>query len=485
MRKSFVPLLFALGLCACGGGAEGPNVVLVTLDTTRADYLSCYGFGAETTPHLDRLAEGGTRFDLAMSTAAVTPVSHAAILTGRFNRDHGVRVILAPGGFRLPGDVPTLASELKGRGYKTIAVHSAFPVSPFFGLTQGFDVVHSFEVDRAHEGSPVDAMKKAVRRSDDSVNLVVQELKKAREPFFLWVHLWDPHDPIHVPPKGYEVDVSGSFPDVPAKVLRERALYASELRYMDEQLGRMLDTLDLDETIVAVTADHGQGLEDHGWGGHRVLYQEQIRVPLILHVPGVEQPASVADLVRTVDIAPTVYDYAGVEPPADMSGRSLRALIERTSDEPRLAFAEQINGYDHSAKMPKRPQDDFAYCALDANWKLVWRPNHPDESELFHLAEDPLETSNLWSWEHAEALRLKEALARHGPWVTASFDAAGGELDGGVSAALRNLGYVGEDDRDDGPEWEWVCVRHYDSRSAAGGRCAECESPMILIAAGK
>jgi arylsulfatase A-like enzyme len=550
LRTLFLALLATL-TAACGGGGTGPgarpNVVLITLDTTRADYLSCYGFDEfelVTSPSMDRLAEEGTRFDLAISTAAVTPVSHASILTGRFNAEHGVRVISAGSGFRLDEAVPTLGEAFKHAGYATLAVHSAFPVSPYFGLTQGFDVVDSFDTEMETRTSDT-GMEKAewdqrnTRRSDATIERVIAALDRVEDPFFLWLHLWDPHDAIHVPEREFlpdekylfehdaqgnvvfETDAEGrqvlDSNGSPKPVLQRpmKALYAAEIRYMDMQIGVLMDHLReqgrYDDTIVAITADHGQGLQDHGWAAHRILYQEQIRVPLILRLPGVEQPGSVQELVRTVDIAPTVLDYAGLPPLEGMSGRSLRALLEGQDDAPRITFAEQINGYDTNAGMvEKLPHDDFMYCAMDRQWKLTWRPNHPDQSELYDLERDPGETINLWRWHHPEALRLKRALAEYRPWVTAAFpDDASNEEAAGANDALRALGYVdgeeGDEDEGDSPAvvpdpdeeglsaaeridrivWEFVCPEHRDQRLTEWGACPDCGSPMILIAQGK
>ena len=509
--KRLLPTL-CLALAACGGGAApgvaGPNVVLITMDTTRADYLSCYGFSVPppTSPNLDRLAGEGTRFDLAMATAAVTPVSHAAILTGRFNRDHEVRVIFAGSGFRLPDDVPTLATEFQAAGYTTIAVHSAFPVAPYFGFGRGFDVVESFDTEMKTELGVSRWDQSFTRRSDDTMRIVLNRVKRAEGPFFLWVHLWDPHDVVHVPPPPflpppeqlYETDAEGVvvLDGDGNPVLRRpmKALYAAEIRYMDAQIGRLfahlVETGQWDDTLVAVTADHGQGLQDHGWAAHRILYQEQIRVPLIVKVPGLDQKRVVRDLVRTVDIAPTLLDYAGVPAPAGMGGRSLRPLIEREDDEPRIAFAEQINGYDLNAHMvSRRPLDDFTYLAMDRRWKLTWRPNHPAESELYDLEADPAELRNLWTWDHPEAVRLKGELGRHRPWVTGPFppEEGGAETASVAKALLEQLGYVGDDGEGESFEldWEYVCPEHFDQRSATLARCPACSSTMILIAKGK
>jgi hypothetical protein len=135
----------------------------------------------------------------------------------------------------------------------------------------------------------------------------------------------------------------------------------------------------------------------------------------------------------------------------------------------------------------QRPFDDFAYCAMDRDWKLVWRPNHPDESELFHLFADAGETENLWAWDHPQAVRLKEALGNHAPWVTEPFPAADDDVGRDSAQALEALGYLGGEGGEPvtGPDWEWVCPVHRAQRAAALTRCPECSRAMILIASGK
>lgn len=500
-------------LAACDGSPKQPNIVLITMDTTRADYLSSYGYPKPTTPHLDELAAEGTRFDLAMATAAVTPVSHSSILSGRFNRDHGVRVIFAGSGFRLPDDVPTIATEAKAAGYTTIAVHSAFPVSPYFGLTRGFDIVHSFEAEmRETDGGKARWDQAQTRRSDETTELVLQALEGEDGPFMLWIHYWDPHDNVEVPPQEHFPPPQQIWQFKDGKMLKDAdgnpilkrpmtAMYAAEIKYMDLQIGRVFDYLRergmWDDTLVAVTADHGQGLGDHGWPAHRILYQEQIRVPLIVRVPGVAAGREVFDLVRTVDIVPTLLDYAGLPLPTGTSGRTLRPLMEGRSDEPRIAFAEQINLFDSNAHMvEKRPFDDLVYCAMDTQWKLVWRPNHPGESELFHIAQDPTELKNLFARDHPEAIRLGKELGKHSPWVTEDFPVT----EGGASAEfaaerLAALGYLDDAEGEEGApvttaaaiDWDWICAdpAHADQRSQEQGRCGTCQSAKILITRGK
>lgn len=487
-------LAFVLGLCAACGSSAGStprNVLLITLDTTRADYLSCYGRpGGVTpsgvTPSLDALAAEGTRFDLAVSTAAVTPVSHASILTGLYNHEHGLRVIYADGGYRLSDEAETLATVLAAHGFHTRAVHSAFPVSRFFGLERGFDVFEDMQSDmkKKKKGEFRWDVGDHQRRSDETTELVTSQLDAQldREPFFLWVHYWDPHDLARLPPGLDRFDPR-------AKVMPGvQAFYAEEVQYMDAQIGRLLEALRArglyEDTLVVVVADHGQGLMDHGWAGHRLLYQEQIRVPLIVRVPGAEQAAAVPDLVRTVDIFPTILDYLRIEPPRPVSGRSLRALIEGAPDAPRTALADQINGYDWNAGMvDERPLDDFLYLAMERDWKLIYRPRHFRKSELYHLASDPREEHDLFATRPEEARRLLQQLAEEAPWVTGPFEPIGDRQDDATLVdarrSLSELGYTGSAPVE--AEWAWTCPAHLDQRRDAPGPCPSCGGAPLLI----
>jgi arylsulfatase A-like enzyme len=477
-------------LAACAPGPEPPRtpVVLITLDTTRADALSCYGAPEGSSPRLDGLAAEGTRFDLAMATSSVTPVSHASILTGLDNQRHGVRVISAEGGFRLRPGVATLATLLRERGYSTAAVHSAFPVSAHYGFDRGFDVFESFEADfRVEQGGHFWDVRTFQRRSDETTDLALEWLAGTSAPYFLWVHYWDPHDGARLPP---EEDLPADLPRGEGGwIPPSRELYAAEVRYMDRQIGRLLDGLrargDWERALVVVVGDHGEGLDDHGWWGHRLLYQEQARVPLIVRAPGAEQGPSVDALVRTTDILPTVLDFLGVIPPEGVDGRSLRDLMAGRDDAPRAAFADQLNGYDlNSSIAAHRPYDEFVYAVVEDGWKLLWRPAHPERSELFDLAADPGEASDLYAERPDQAVRLKRLLAEKAPWVTAPFppENHGSDLDA-AQRALQLLGYTGGEGGGEGPQWAWTCPEHEDERSSQPRPCPRCGAPPLLIRA--
>ena len=472
MSRTLARPLRALGaaalllLTSCGQQKQ-PNVVLITLDTTRADYLGAYGGESSRTPSMDGLAARGARFDLALSASAVTPVSHATILTGLYPYEHGLRVLSAASGFTLPEDIPTLTTTLKEKGYKTIAVHSAFPVSGHFGFDHGFDVFESFQVEMQRTNEVQDRwdVSRGQRRSDETTDITLRELSETDGPFFLWVHYWDPHDPIMLPPIEFlPTDLKVDPENIAG---RHTEIYAAEVTYLDTQIGRLLDGMEamghMDNTMVCLTSDHGEGLDDgkrdHGWWAHRILYQEQIHVPLLVSGPGIPAGVSSDQLVSTCDLAATVYDYLNVPPPRALSGRSLRGLIEGGSEPDRYAYADQINGFDYNASMvTRRPQARFLYALAQGPWKLIYRPVDPATSELYNLQEDEAELNNLFTERADKAQELMRELARRQPWVLEPFatgDGPGASAE--AQALLEALGYVGSGEQTESV-WTWYSI---------------------------
>lgn len=476
--------LLAAALLGCSRPPERWNVLLVTLDTTRADYLGAYGGPPGITPNLDALAAEGARFDLAISTAAVTPVAHASILTGLENMEHGVRVLSAGSGFRLAADTPTLATVLHGAGWNTAAVHSAFPVSSHFGFQHGFDAFESLEgkVTHAAKGDVWD-VSTLQRRSDDTTQRVLARLAGEREPWFLWIHYWDPHDDVLVPPAEALVPGLPLLPDGRPRAGRE--LYANELHYVDQQFGRVVADLktrgEWDRTIVVVIADHGEGLGDHGWEHHRIVYQEQVRVPLLVRVPGLPARA-VPELVRNTDVCPTVLDYLGLESPRRGRGRTLRPLLEGRADAPRTAYFDQINGYDSNAGLVRnRPKDAFLYGAMDRRWKLIWRPEFIEDSELYDLEHDPHEEHNLFRSQPERVAELGRVLAERNGWVLGPFPASAATEGDGAERALTGLGYVsGASSSMEASDWGWVCPVHRSTVREERVRCPDCGAAPLL-----
>ncbi len=430
--------------------ADAPtNVLLVSLDTTRADRLGGYGSEAGLTPNLDALARSGTLFELAISTSGATPIAHASLLTGLNPYRHGVRVITAPSGHRLPDAIPTLATTLASAGWRTAAFLSSFTVSSYFGFERGFELFDDgLDGDaeqmlrKGRSGTWSWNMRRNQRRSDATTERFLAWLDAVDEPFFAWIHYWDPHDIQLLPPPAA---LGGLEPPAKDPPLRDAAIYDAEVRFVDRQIGRVLEALRErgleDRTLVVVVADHGEGLGDHGWGRHRRLYQEQIRVPLILRFPGRQAGGRVAELVRIIDVFPTVLEELGIDPEQPVQGRSLLPLLEGRGDAPRPAYAEQLNEWDENAgKAHRSPRDLLIYSVVDGGWKLIHRPRAPGQDELYHLARDPGETANLYDPKHPEAIRLKALLDSHAAYRWEPF--GGARVDPQVLERLRSLGYV-------------------------------------------
>ena len=503
IRRALPTIAICLGLwlpvLSCSDvGAERRNVVLVTLDTTRPDFFGAWGSEGDPTLHFDALAEEGVRFAMAVSASAVTPVSHASILTGQNPYTHRLRILAGQSGFRLPEEMPTLATTLHGYGYRTAAIHSAFPVSGIYGFDRGFDrfeeVIGSGLQDKADGAMGWDVMV-GQRRSDETTERALDFLREVEEPFFLWIHYWDPHDPGLLPPDEF-LRGKAPFGEDGRPIYGTRELYAAEVSYVDEQFGRVVRRLKergfFDRTILTVVADHGEGLDDglarHGWAAHRILYQEQIHVPLIVRIPGTRQGREVEALVRTIDIFPTLLDYLDVAPPGSVEGRSLRPLIEGARDEDRIAYADQINLWDANAGLvEQRPKADFLHVAMDDRWKLIYRPSYPEDSELYDYRADPGELKDLFAVEQEIATRLMTELAERAGWVLVPFTADGtGE---GMSARnlsiLNELGYTQGDFptepvRLDG-HWEWLCPQDR-LRHEGEGPCPRCGGECLPAA---
>lgn len=356
-------------LCACSDAVEPgpvarPDVVLVSIDSLRADHLGAYGYARPTSPTIDRIAASGVRFDQAISTTSWTLPAHAALFTGLYDSAHG----LVDNGQRMADAHVTLAEVLRDHGYHTAGFFGAPYLHPTFGLGQGFDVYQncmtpelaSAESARADSFSASSFAHADVTgpRTLAAVQTWLEDLDE--RPFFLFLHLWDVHYD-YIPPREYvelfDPDYSGSIDGrnyyyslavhagMPARD-REHviALYDAEIRFTDDILGRVLDALEergrLRDAIVVVTADHGEEFFEHGFKGHqRTLYDEVVRVPLVVSWPGrLPGGATVEDPVRLIDVMPTVLALAGLPAPARVQGRDVAPLWrgEPLAEEPAL-----------------------------------------------------------------------------------------------------------------------------------------------------
>lgn len=413
-------ILFACGVLALLGGAaaaqERPNVLLVTIDTLRADRVGAYGDGGARTPAMDRLAREGVLVEDAVVQVPQTRPSHASILTGRQPYEHGLRDNASP---PLKAGTPTLATVLRAAGYHTAAFIAAYPVSRPSGLDQGFDVYDDPFGGGAQTTSRHGAME---RPAGAVVDAALGWLQRPRNrPFLAWVHLFDPHHP-YEPPAPYR---------------RARSPYDGEVSYADAQVGRLLAWLERaalrPRTLVVVTSDHGEGLGDHGEEEHLFfVYDSTLRVPLLMSWPGrLPAGARVSGQFRSVDLLPTLLDLAGVPAPAT-SGASRAAALRAGARLPdNESYAETLY-----------PQLHFGYAPLRSlraeGWKLIDAP----QPELYRVAEDPGETRNLVDSRSQVAAAMRSRLATYD-----RPDAAGGPTapppDPEVTERLAALGYVG------------------------------------------
>jgi arylsulfatase A-like enzyme/Tfp pilus assembly protein PilF len=392
------------------------SLLLITLDTTRADHLGAYGYAKARTPQLDRLFAEGARFERALTAAPLTLPAHASIFTGRYPFHHGVR---DNGTFFLAADAPTLATALKAAGYRTAAFVSAFVLDRRFGLARGFDLY-----DDRMEGFGHVMRVTAERRGDRTVaglKAWLESYAPARtEPFFLWLHLYDPHDP-YDPPAPY----AAAFNDRP---------YDGEIAYVDSLVGDVRATLErlglARDTVVAIAGDHGEDLGEHGEETHGLfLYDATLRVPLALWRPGRVSPAVVKDLARTVDLAPTLLELLGQPPLPQTDGRSLLELLRGGRQPPAPAYAETLY-----------PELDFNWSALrcvsDERYKLIEAPR----PELYDLQSDPGERADVGTAQPQRAEALRQALGRLGASGPGAMSRAAPDRD--ASERLAALGYV-------------------------------------------
>jgi len=383
-------------LAGCGGGDDAsaparPNVLLVTLDPTRADALGCYGDPHGASPVVDGLAREGVLFEEAFSPAPVTLPAHTTILTGLDPPRHTVRDNAL---YAVPAAADTLAEVLGEEGYSTFAVVASIVLLADYGIDQGFDVFDAGNLSIAGTKGHEDAE----RQADEIATAALGHLDAAA-PWFGWVHFYDPHQPLRPP-----ADLAQRFGD---------DLYFGEIAAADRALGRILDGLRargiLDDTLVVVTADHGEGRGEHGEMTHGYLLHDATQhVPLVFRHPSLA-PERVEDtLARLSDVFPTILDFVGVPAPAGLDGRSLLSRLQGApEDEVTPAYLEAYTPF---------LTHDFAPLTgvRTRHWKLV----RGGRVQLFDLRHDPGELHDLAAADpevRDGMLRQLEALERRGP----------------------------------------------------------------------
>jgi choline-sulfatase len=422
-------LLVAVGLAAllssCSSAVAPPptNVILITIDTLRADRLGCYGNTHVETPTTDALARDGVLFERAIAQVPLTTPSHAAILTGTYPIWNGMRDWSDPG---LRSDVPTLAEVFKKHSYGTAAFVSAFVLDSMWGLNRGFD--HYDDWFRAQDYTH--AKRQSIERSaDKTVDRAIAWLQSRRPgPFFLWVHLYDPHAP-YQPPEPFKSRYRGRP-------------YDGEVAYTDQQLGRLMQFLRghglYSSALIVLTSDHGEALGEHQEQEHGYfIYEPSIHVPLVMKFPAGFVPAlrRIPDVVNTIDVAPTLTQFCAF--PSDelrsFQGRSLLTLATKGSEgTPRYGYSESL--------YPRSLVGASALFGLQTKRYHYIRAPH---EELYDLQRDPQEKHNVLRENPTVAAALREELrgilTRYKP---AGGPGAMGRVDPETAEKLRSLGYV-------------------------------------------
>ncbi len=458
--------------------AQRPDLVFLLVDTLRADHLGCYGHEEDTSPVLDRLAAEGVRCATAMAQAPWTRASVASLFTSLYPGSHDTNSLFQ----RLPAALPTLAEELQAAGYRTAAFSANVNVSPTFGFDQGFASFWLHDTtallrftaagrlrewlrDRIGATAPFEGLHGNDARTVNQAvfawleRVTATRARGDRRPLFLYVQYIDPHFPYWPP----EWLLDGPAPDAAALHRRARIphapppfpfgrwpeqetevvaglqrLYDGEIRFVDREIGRLLDELQvagiLDRALVVVTSDHGEEFLEHGQAGHgQSLFQELLHVPLILRGPGLPAGRVVTQPVELLDLYPTLLRRAGLEPPPGIHGRDLSPLLEGRELPPRPLLAEKL------AFSP-------LVGILDGRWKLI-QVRHEGEERwlLYDMEADPGEQEELSAREPELLGRLRRVLAAATARAAAlkQAEAERVEIDAATYETLRSLGYIG------------------------------------------
>jgi arylsulfatase A-like enzyme/Tfp pilus assembly protein PilF len=406
-------------------GVEKPNVILITLDTTRADHLGCYGNPNIRTPNLDALARRGVLFEQAATATPLTLPAHCTIMTGMYPTYHGVRI---NGNTALSDEQTTVAEVLRTQGYQTGAFIGAFVLDGRWGLKQGFD--HYDDQFDLKKYKHLDLGE--IQRPGNLVMDAALAWLEARKsvPFFAWIHFYDPHTP-YAPPEPYATEYGGRG---------LAALYDGEIAFMDEQIGRCLTWIEkngLDKkTVLILIGDHGEGLGNHGEASHGYfIYDYALHVPFLIAAPFPElQAKRISSQVSSADVFPTLLDLARIRSALKVQGRSLvRTMFEPGKKDEVSAYAESM-----------APNLQFGWSALRALRTTKYKYIDAPEAELYDLTQDSREQSNILPQYPEIGMRMKRELDK----IVAETSVGApvpqaANLDKETVERLSALGYIG------------------------------------------
>ncbi len=399
------------------GGREIEHVILISIDTCRADYLSCYGYRRQTTPNIDAVAAEGILFRNVVAPVPMTLPAHCSMMTGTIPLHHGVHHNFG----HLDDSNVTVAELMRRQGYKTGAIVSAFVLDSGFGLDQGFETYN----DRLEGTAPGDRL--AERKGEVTTTLALQWLEKNhKKPFFFFLHYFDPHLQ-YEPPRPFYTKYRDN-------------LYAGEIAFVDHLIGRVIKQLKrlgiYDSALLIITGDHGEGLGEHGESVHSYfIYDSTVKVPLIIKPPGRHVPARIDDVAGLIDIFPTIAKCLKIPVPAYVQGKDLSTYWKQppgasgASSGPRYMYCESL--------MPTQIECNPLVGLVGDGLKYI----HTTRPELYDLQHDPHEKTNLVTKMPEQALALKKQLMH----VLQQHSKVTGDtkLDSQALQSLRSLGYVG------------------------------------------
>lgn len=438
MRKLLLAAAVLLGSASLGASPTAeedparPSILLITLDTTRADHTSAYGYARPTTPRLEELVKRGIRFDAAYAPMATTLPSHATMFTALLPRSHGT----LKNGIVVDGRLPMLAEVLAKNGYRTAAFLSSFVVAERFGLARGFGTYdddfekgqckwdvgrwegHEITDDFCRRGNLTRARSEKWLEANGYLGPEPKPGSEAAQapPFFLWLHFFDAHNPYDPP-----AEQRALFPPLggpPSDLDRDIAAYDAEIHFADQEMGKLLDRLaaagHLDDTLVIVAGDHGEGLMQHGWMLHGLqIYEEAVRVPFVVRWPAkLPVGKKIAEPVQLADLMPTVLELAGLAMPQmerKPDGQSVAAALRgNTKLDSRRAVLLQRRSYARGWERGVAMKGE-KHAVRVGSWKYI-EAKDENTFELYDLASDPGEKRNVFADKPEERASLASTL---------------------------------------------------------------------------